>query len=110
VRVHAVGESGAINPGKTESMPVYGQKYTDLRAADAAFSSVVADKQIEDTVEWGQETWNRVLYDRNGDRFYSYFLRAGSFLFAVGPSRTPWEEREEGWNSLLNGTWVNPNQ
>ena len=109
VQVHNVGNSGDINPTQRESMGVYAQKYEDLRAADAAFESVMSDKVAEDTVTWGSETWTRVLYNRDGDREYAYFIRAGTFLFAVGPSQTAWEEREDGWNQLLNGTWVIPN-
>jgi len=108
VQLHNVGNSGDIDPRQGESTGVYAQKYEDLRAADAAFESVLSDKVAEDTVRWGSETWNRVLYTRDGDREYAYLIRAGSYLFAVGPSRTAWEEREDGWNELLNGTWVIP--
>ena len=108
VRIHSVGNSGNVNPGQTESFSVYGQKYESLRTAETAFESVMSDKQLEDTISWGSEAWNRVLYSRNSERLYAYFIRAGSFLYAVGPSKTPWEEREDDWNALLEGTWMNP--
>jgi len=105
VRIHDVEASGSINPEDTDSLAVYGQRYVDMAAADAAFESVMDEKDLEETVEWGDETWNRVLYGR---RHYAYFMRAGSFLFAVGPSQTPWEERDDDWNELLDGTWIKP--
>jgi hypothetical protein len=108
VQVHNVGGSGGVDTSRTTSMGVYGQKYTDLNAADAAFESVMADKEIEGTVEWGSETWNQVIYSRDGNRIYAYFIRAGSFLYAIGPSRTAWEERDDNWNGLLTGTWLIP--
>jgi hypothetical protein len=108
VRAHAIDGSGEIDPETTESMPIYGQKYDDLRAADAAFESVMADKIIEGEEQWGEETWNQVLYTRDGRRIYGYFIRAGSYLFAIGPSRTPWGDREDGWDELITGTWLKP--
>jgi hypothetical protein len=108
VQVHDVGTGGNIDPTENTRMGVYGQKYADLAAADAALESVMADKQLEDTVEWGSETWNRVIYTRDDERTYAYVIRAGSFLYAVGPSRTAWEEREDNWDALLTGTWVRP--
>ena len=108
VRIHDVGNSGDIDPEDTDSLAVYAQQYDDMAAADAAFESVVAEKDIEETVDWGDETWNRVLYTRGGRRHYAYFMRAGSYLYAVGPSRTPWEERGDDWNALLAETWMNP--
>lgn len=108
VQVHSVGGSGDVDPETTESMPIYGQKYEDLRAADAAFESVMGDKLIEGKEQWGEETWNQVLYTRNGRRIYGYFIRAGSYLFAIGPSRTPWGDREDDWDKLITGTWLKP--
>lgn len=108
VRIHDVDEEGSIDPEETDSIAVYGQQYEDMAAADAAFESVMAEKDVEDTVEWGEETWNRVLYTRDELRHYAYFMRSRSYLYAVGPSRTPWEERDDDWNELLDGTWVNP--
>ena len=108
VRIHDVGDSGDIDPEDTDSLAVYGQQYESMAAAEAAFESVMAEKDIEETVEWGEETWNRVLYTREGRRHYAYFMRAGSYLYAVGPSRTPWEERDDDWNALLAETWMNP--
>jgi len=109
VRIHDVGGSGDVNPGDTDSFAVYGQRYDDLVAADEAFETVTDDKEIEDEEEWGEETWNQVLYNRDGNRtMYAYLIRAGTYLFAVGPSRTAWEERDDDWDELLDGTWVNP--
>lgn len=108
VRIHDTEDSDDIDPEDTDSLAVYGQQYEDMDAADAAFESVMAEKDIEETVEWGDETWNRVLYTREGRRHYAYFMRAGAYLFAVGPSRTPWEERDDDWNALLDNTWMNP--
>lgn len=108
VRVHSVSGGGEIDPETTESMPIYGQKYDDRRAADSAFESVMADKLIEGQEQWGEETWNQVLYTRNGRRIYGYFIRAGSYLFALGPSRTPWGDREDNWDELITGTWLKP--
>ena len=108
VRIHAVGDSGRIDPEETDSLAVYGQQYGNMAAADAAFEAVMAEKDLEETVEWGDESWNRVLYTREGRRHYAYFIRAGSYLYAVGPSRTPWEERDDDWNALLDGTWIHP--
>jgi len=108
VRIHDVGDGGDVDPRNTDSFAVYGQRYDDLVAAEAAFESVTADKEIEDEESWGGESWNQVLYSRDGRRIYAYLIRAGTFLFAVGPSRTAWEERDDDWNELLDGTWVNP--
>jgi len=108
VRIHDVGGSGDVDPRNTDSFDVYGQRYEDLVAANEAFESVTADKEIEDEESWGNETWNQVLYSRDGRRIYAYLIRAGTYLFAVGPSRTAWEERDDDWNGLLDGTWVNP--
>ncbi len=108
VRIHDVGDSGDVNPRETDSFAVYGQRYDDLVAADEAFESVTATKDIEDEEEWGDETWNQVLYSKDGQRMYAYLIRAGTYLFAVGPSRTAWEEREDDWNELLDETWMNP--
>ena len=108
VRIHDVDDSGDIDPEDTDSIAIYGQQYENMAAAEAAFESVLAEKDIEETVDWGDETWNRVLYNREGRRHYAYFMRAGSYLYAVGPSRTPWEERDDDWNELLDGTWMNP--
>ena len=108
VRIHDVEDDDDIDPEDTDSLAVYGQQYADMAAADAAFESVMAEKDLEATVDWGDESWNRVLYTREGLRHYAYFIRAGSYLFAVGPSRTPWEERDDDWNELLDGTWINP--
>ncbi|MEA1932392.1 MAG: hypothetical protein U9O06_12720 [Euryarchaeota archaeon] len=112
VRIHDVGTSGSIDPTETDPIPVYGQQYEDLRAAEAAFEAVVADEtfdlEIESEVQWGDESWNQVLYTKDGQRFYSYFCRADSYLFAVDPLRTPWEERDDERTELLDGTWLNP--
>ncbi|ATW89311.1 hypothetical protein halTADL_2580 [Halohasta litchfieldiae] len=112
VRFHDVGTSGRIDPTQTDPLAVYGQQYADLAAAEAAFETVVAseafDLEIESQVDWGDETWNQVLYTKDGQRFYAYFCRADSYLFAVDPSPTPWEERSDEWTELLSGTWLNP--
>jgi len=106
VRIHDVGGSGDVDPRDTDSFNVYGQRYEDLVAADAAFDAVTEDKEIEDQEEWGDETWSQVLYSRDGGRRYAYLIRAGTYLFSVGPSRTPWDDRDDDWNELLDGTWM----
>jgi len=112
VRIHDVGTSGDIDPTATEPIEVYGQRYEDLVAAEEAFNTVVADEefelQLEGQTEYGEETWNEVLYTKDGNRFYAYFFRADSYLFVVDPSQTPWEERDDEWTELLSGTWLNP--
>ena len=110
VRIHDVGGSGDVNPRDTDSFAVYGQRYDDLVAADEAFEAVIdaEDMRIEDQEEWGSETWNQVLYRKEGRRMYAYLIRAGTYLFAVGPSRTAWEERDDDWNELLEETWMKP--
>jgi len=107
-RIHDVGDSGDVDPRNTDSFRVYVQRYDSLEAADAAFKNVTADKVIEGEESWASETWKQILYSRDGRRVYAYFIRAGEYTFAVGPSRTPWEERDDDWNQLLEGTWVIP--
>lgn len=112
VRIHDVGSSGSIDPTTTDPIPVYGQRYESLGAAEAAFETVVTneafDLEIESEVEWGDETWNEVLYTMDDQRFYAYFSRTDASLFAVDPLRTPWEERDDERTELLDGTWLNP--
>lgn len=112
VRIHDVATSGSIDPTETDPIAVYGQQYDDLAAAEAAFETIVAgtefDLEIESEVEWGNETWKQVLYTKDRSRFYAYFCRADSYLLAVDPLRTPWEERDDEWTELLGGTWLNP--
>lgn len=110
VRIHGIDTSDDIDPEATDSLPVFIQRYDDMVGADEAFESIMAEKDIEETVEWASETWNQVLYTRDGRRHYVYFMRANSYLFAVGPSRTPWEERDDDWDVLLDGTWVRPTE
>ena len=114
-RLHEIGESGEIDPTETDSVTLFAQQYVDREAAALAFDAVMADKAVEDTQQWGNETWQKVLYDNDGDRFYAHFLRADSFLFVVNPSQTPWEERDgddddddSTWTDPLDGTWLNP--
>ncbi|MFW5977692.1 MAG: hypothetical protein ACOCP2_00460 [Halohasta sp.] len=113
-RLHETSDSGGIDPTETDSINLFVQQYIDREAAAEAFDAIMADKTIEDTEQWGDETWNKVLYDDDSDRHYTHFLRADSLLFVVAPSETPWEERDEddeddnSWTDPLDGTWLNP--
>lgn len=114
-RLHEIDDDGEIDPTETDSLMLFVQRYVDNEAADAAFDAVMVDKAIEDTEQWGEESWNKILYDDDGDRIYAHFLRADSFLFALQPSETPWEERDgddsddsDNWTAPLDGTWLNP--
>ncbi|MFW6321855.1 MAG: hypothetical protein ACOC0Z_08375 [Halohasta sp.] len=108
VRLHDVDDDGEIDPTETDSVPVFAQRYEDVEAADAAVTAVMSDKVVEDTVEWGDEEWDRALFDDDGDRIYVHVLQAGAFLFAVNPSETAWEERDDDWDRPIDGTWINP--
>jgi hypothetical protein len=123
-RLHDIAEFGddeEINPHETDSVTLFVQKFVDTATAAAALEAVMTDKATEDEEQWGQETWKQVLYDYDGDRYYAHFLRADAFLFAVNPTQTAWEERDEdddedenddeddSWTDPIDGTWLNPN-
>ncbi len=112
IRIHEhSGEANRVNIRQTDSVVIYGQKYADRGAADAALERMLDAKQVEDEHAWGSggEPWKQVFYDRDGRTIYAYLIRAGAYVFAFGPSRTPWEERDDDWKQLLAGTWFDPN-
>ena len=123
-RLHDIAEFGddeEIDPDETDSVTLFVQEFVDTETAAAALEAVMTDKATEDEEQWGQETWKQVLYDYDGDRYYAHFLRADAFLFAVNPTQTAWEERDEdddedenddeddSWTDPIDGTWLNPN-
>ncbi|MFO7832655.1 MAG: hypothetical protein R6V31_01020, partial [Halohasta sp.] len=113
-----IDDNETIDPQETDSVTLFVQEFVDTETAAAAHDAVMTDKATEDEDEWGEETWKQVLYDYDGDRYYAHFLRADAFLFAVNPTQTAWEERDEddddnddddSWTDPIDGTWLNPN-
>ncbi|WP_253738641.1 hypothetical protein [Halohasta salina] len=117
-----IDDDASIDPQETDSVTLFAQEFADTETAAAAHDAVMTDKATEGEDQWGDETWKQVLYDYDGDRYYAHFLRADAFLFAVNPTQTAWEERDEdedededdnddddSWTDPIDGTWLNPN-
>lgn len=88
-------------------LPVFVQRYDSAAAAESAYETLTSTAvTIESQVEFGQATWDQGYFYYDGDVQYAYFLQVGTVVYAVAPSKTPWDERDATEEALLKAVWL----
>jgi hypothetical protein len=90
------------------AQPVFVQQYEDERRTESAVERMLSQSgavTADGTQTLGGQEWRRVFYQANGGVTYAFVLRTGRYVLTVAPSRTPWDEREEGWTAPLSLGW-----
>ena len=90
------------------SQPVFVQQYESEARADGAVRRMLSASgavTAEGTRTLGGQAWREVFYQAEGGVTYAFLLRTGRYLLVVGPSRTPWDERDDGWSTPLARGW-----
>jgi hypothetical protein len=90
------------------AVPVFVQQYEDEARAGSAVDRMLSQSgavSADGTRTLGGQDWRRVFYQANGGVTYAFVLRTGRYVLVTAPSRTPWDEREDGWTAPLSLGW-----
>lgn len=90
------------------AQPVYVQQYEDEERADSAVRRMLSGSgavTAEGTRTLGGQEWREVFYQADGGVTYAFLLRTGRYTLVAAPSRTPWDERDDGWTNPLSLGW-----
>lgn len=99
-----------ISGENVNSSVIYIQEYSSVNSAASAFQELIEQVTIDGEEDrWGSP-WEMVLTSYNEENVYAHLAQDGKYVFAVGVSTTPWENRptigeSESWDPLIGSTW-----